>query len=183
MGHTLPLRAVITGGPGTGKSTLLAALADDGFATFPEVARDILQAPGGMALRAERPAEFAEAMLESEQTAWFAAKPGWSVYDRGFPDIAGFLKLESMAFSKDVDKACCNLRYTGPIFRAPPWRKIYSRDEERIQNWDQAVNSDLAVCTAWNKYGYELVDLPLAPVMDRVQFVRDKLGAWVASPA
>ena len=180
MAFPFPLRAVITGGPGAGKSTLLAALADEGFATFPEVARDILQAPGGMALRARRPAEFATAMLEAEQTAWFAAEPGWSVYDRGFPDIAGFLELETMAVTSDIDDACRNLRYSGPIFRAPPWRAIYSQDEERIQSWDQAVDSDLAVCAAWNKYGYELVDLPLAPVMDRVQFVRDKLGAWVA---
>ena len=183
MSPSLPLRAVITGGPGAGKSTLLAALADEGFATFPEVARDILQAPGGMELRARRPAEFATAMLEAERTGWFAAKPGWSVYDRGFPDIAGFLNLESMAVSKNVDETCRNLRYTGPIFRAPPWHAIYSTDEERIQSWEQAMASDLAVCAAWRKYGYDLVDLPLASVSDRVQFVRDELCAWVASPA
>lgn len=183
MAPSFPLRAVITGGPGAGKSTLLAALADDGFETFPEVARNILQAQGGMALRAERPAEFATAMLEAERTAWFAAKPGWSVYDRGFPDIAGFLELESMVVSKAVDEACHNLRYSGPIFRAPPWRAIYSTDEERIQSWEQAMASDLAVCDAWRKYGYDLVDLPLALVTDRVQFVRDELCAWVASPA
>ena len=183
MASSLPLRAVITGGPGTGKSTLLVVLADDGFAIFPEVARDILQASGGMALRAKHPAGFAAAMLEAERAAWFAAKQGWSVYDRGFPDIGGFLELEGIAVSTDVAQACCNLRYSGPIFRAPPWRAIYSQDEERIQNWEQAVASDLAVCAAWNKYGYELVDLPLSPVTDRVQFVRDKLCAWVAPPA
>ena len=183
MASSLPMRAVITGGPGTGKSTLLAALADEGFAIFPEVARDILQAPGGMELRAERPAEFATAMLEAEQTAWLAAKPGWAVYDRGFPDIAGFLELESMAVSNAVDEACLDLRYSGPIFRAPSWRAIYSTDEQRIQSWEQAVASDLAVCAAWRTFGYDLVDLPLASVSDRVQFVRDKLGAWVASPA
>ena len=175
MASSLPLRAVITGGPGAGKSTLLAALADEGFATFPEVARDILQAQGGMELRAKRPAEFATAMLDAEQIAWFAAKPGWSVYDRGFSDIAGFLELESMVVSKAVDDACLNLRYSGPIFRAPPWRAIYSTDEERIQSWEQAVESDLAVCSAWRTYGYDLVDLPLVSVPDRVQFVRARL--------
>ena len=34
-----PVRAVVTGGPGTGKSTLLAELARRGIATEPEVAR------------------------------------------------------------------------------------------------------------------------------------------------
>lgn len=183
MAFSLPLRAVITGGPGAGKSTLLIALADEGFKTFPEVARNLLQAPGGMALRTDQPAEFAAAMLEAERVAWLAAKTGCSIYDRGFPDIAGFLELESLPVSKEILEACCRLRYSGPIFRAPPWREIYLQDEERIQSWDQAVDSNLAVCNAWNKYGYELVDLPLAPVADRVQFVRDTLCAWVASPA
>ena len=175
MAPSLPLRAVITGGPGAGKSTLLAALADDGFATFPEVARNILQAQGGMALRANDPEEFAAAMLNAEQAAWFAARQGWSIYDRGFADIAGFLELESITVFKDVDNACRYLRYSGPIFRAPPWRAIYSTDEERIQSWEQAVESDLAVCAAWHTYGYDLVDLPLVSVPDRVQFVRARL--------
>ena len=183
MAFTLPLRAVITGGPGAGKSTLLSALANEGFATFPEVARGILQAPGGMALRASQPTEFAASMLNAERIAWLATTSGCSIYDRGFPDIIGFLELESLPISKETEEVCRHLRYSGPIFRAPPWREIYSQDEERIQSWDQAVDSDVAVCAAWNKYGYELVDLPLAPVTHRVQFVRDKLCAWVASPA
>jgi predicted ATPase len=177
MASTLPLRAVITGGPGAGKSTLLSALAQEGFQTFPEVARGLLQKAGGMALRAERPAKFAIAMLEAERDAWFAAPEGTSVYDRGFPDIAGFLELESIALSRAVEEACRNLRYSGPIFRAPPWRAIYTQDEERFQSWDQATLSDQAVSAAWLRYGYELVVLPLASVAERVQFVRDRLGA------
>jgi predicted ATPase len=177
MASTLPLRAVITGGPGAGKSTLLGALAQEGFQTFPEVARGLLQATGGMALRAERPAEFAIAMLDAERNSWFAAQAGISIYDRGFPDIAGFLELESIALSRPVDDACRNLRYSGPIFRAPPWRAIYTQDEERFQSWNQATLSDRAVSAAWLRYGYELVDLPFTSVADRVQFVRDRLGA------
>jgi predicted ATPase len=90
---TAPLRSVITGGPGAGKSTLLKEIESSGIAIFPEVAREILQAPGGMAMRAERPADFATAMFEAELQAWQTAPSGPSLYDRGFPDIVGFLEL------------------------------------------------------------------------------------------
>ena len=60
-------RAVVTGAPGSGKSTLLAEVARRGVATGEEVARAILQAPGGMELRAERPSDFALAMLEAQR--------------------------------------------------------------------------------------------------------------------
>jgi predicted ATPase len=170
-----PIRAVITGGPGTGKSTLLAALGDSGIAIFPEVARILLQAPGGVAMRADHPAAFADAMLAAERDAWDSAPPVSSVYDRGFPDIAGFCGLESVTVSEAIDEACRELRYQGPIFRAPPWRDIYTQDEERIQSWEEALASDAAVCSAWQHYGYQLIDLPLATVAERVAFVRRHL--------
>jgi predicted ATPase len=171
----VPFRSVITGGPGAGKSTLLAEIASKGIATFPEVARGILKAPGGMAMRAAHPLEFATAMLEAEREAWDAAKPGLSVYDRGFPDIAGFLDIEGLPIPRELDRACRELRYSGPVFRAPAWQDIYAPDEERIQNWDEAVASDLAITAAWRRYGYKLVDLPLVTLPDRVSFLLDHI--------
>jgi len=63
-------RAVVTGAPGSGKSTLLAEVARRGVATGEEVARAILQAPGGMEMRAKRPTDFALAMLEAHIEPW-----------------------------------------------------------------------------------------------------------------
>lgn len=181
MSSSSRLRSAITGGPGTGKSTLLAALAGAGIATFAEVARNILKAPGGMDMRAEHPADFAEAMLVAERSAWDAAPVGASVYDRGFPDIVGFLRLGSQPVPRELDSCCRELRYDGPVFRAPPWREIYSSDAERIQNWEEAVASDAAVIAAWKHYGYRPINLPLAPVSARVAVVMEHLDASLAS--
>lgn len=174
-----PLRTVVTGGPGTGKSTLIDALAARGLATEPEVARAILREPGGMALRRDDPQGFARAMFDAELAAYRRAEEGGSpiVYDRGFPDIVGFLRLEGLPVPAPIDEACRNLRYDGPVFRAPPWRAIYRRDDERIQDWDDACASDAAVCAAWRDYGYAPVDLPRAGVADRVAFVLAHMDA------
>lgn len=175
---SVPVRAAITGGPGTGKSTLLEALAGRGIATEPEVARAILREAGGMALRADDPSGFARAMFDAELAAWRAAegRPGPTVFDRGFPDIAGFLRLEGLPVPDDIDRACRELRYDGPVFRAPPWQAIYRPDEERIQDWEAALASDAAVTGAWRDYGYEPVDLPLVSAAERVDFVLERLA-------
>lgn len=174
-----PRRAAITGAPGGGKSSLLDALARRGVATVGEVAREILRGDGGMALRREDPAQFAIAMLDAQLARWMAIETGRAdvvVFDRGFPDIAGFLQVEGLPIPPRVDEACRALRFDGPIFRAHAWSAIYRPDAERIQDWEEAVASDEAVAQAWRDYGYELVDLPRAPVDDRAEFVIARLG-------
>lgn len=172
-----PRQVVLTGAPGAGKTTLLDAAAAAGLTTSPEVARQLLQQPGGMELRATDPLGFAEAMLEAHAREYerFARHPGPVVFDRGFPDVVGFLDVSGLAVPKAVDRACRKLRYAGPILRAPAWAAIYAQDPERIQDWQGAVASDAAVTAAWRRYGYDVEDLPLAPVEQRLALLRARL--------
>jgi predicted ATPase len=168
---------VLTGAPGAGKTTLLRAAADADLATSPEVARQLLQTPGGMALRANDPLAFAEAMLEAHRREYerFAGASVPVVFDRGFPDVAGFLDVSGLAVPAALDEACRAIRYHGPVLRAPAWQEIYRTDAERIQDWEQAVASDEAVTAAWRRYGYDVEDLPLAPVAERLRFLKARL--------
>jgi predicted ATPase len=177
MNLLLPRHTVLTGAPGAGKTTLLDAAAAAGFRTSPEVARRILQVPGGMDLRASDPLGFAEAMLEAHRREFerHAGHEGLVLFDRGFPDVVGFLEVSGLPVSPVIDRACRELRYHGPILRAPAWAAIYTQDPERIQDWEGAVASDEAVTAAWKRYGYEPVDLPFVPVAERLAFLRKRL--------
>jgi predicted ATPase len=169
-------KAVITGAPGAGKSTVLAELGRRGFSVIPEVARSILKRSGGMELRRDDPTGFAEAMLDAQLMAWDCGdNSGPIVFDRGFADIVGFLWVEGLPVSNRIDWTCRELRFDGPVFRASPWEAIYSTDEERIQGWDEAIASDEAVSRAWRCYGYDIVDLPLVSPSDRASFIVDRL--------
>ncbi|MFM5952973.1 MAG: AAA family ATPase [Novosphingobium sp.] len=177
MNHTLPRQAVLTGAPGAGKTTLLHAAAAAGIRTSPEVARRILQEPGGMKLRETDPLGFAEAMAEAHAREFELHSRGQGpvLFDRGFPDVVGFLDVSGLPVPKAVDALCRDQRYTGPILRAPAWAAIYVQDAERIQDWEQAVASDEAVTAAWKRYGYAVTDLPLAGVEQRLGYLRKML--------
>lgn len=177
MTLVLPRQAVITGAPGAGKTTLLNAAEASGLKTSPEVARQLLQSPGGMELRAGDPLAFAEAMAEAHLREFkrHADHPAPVLFDRGFPDVVGFLDVSGLPVSPEIDRLCRTLRYSGPILRAPAWAAIYVQDAERIQDWEQAVASDEAVTAAWRRYGYDLTDLPQAEVEERLAFLRNRL--------
>ena len=90
----------ITGGPGSGKSTLINALAGRGISTMPEAGRAIIQDQldiGGEALPWSDRRAFAELMLSWEMRSYRAALSlsGPVMFDRGVPDVLGYLRLSN----------------------------------------------------------------------------------------
>ncbi len=177
MASSRPRHAVLTGAPGAGKTTLLEAAAAAGFATSDEVARRILRKPGGMELRESDPLGFAGAMLAAHlsELAEVSDIERPVIFDRGIVDVVGFLDVSGLPVSDEIDRACRTIRYQGPVFRAPAWQDIYQQDAERIQTLEEAIASDEAVTDAWRRYGYDVVDLPLASVEDRLAFLREAM--------
>lgn len=170
---------VLTGGPGSGKSTLIAALAAAGVATSAEVGRQVIReqvAVGGTALPWADELAFAEAMWPRELAAHAAALASGAtvVLDRGVPDVVGFLHVSGLPVPPPIDAAARTTRYNPRVLIAPFWADIYMPDEERRQPAAVAATHDVMVAT-YRAYGYTLVELPRASVAARVAFVRERL--------
>jgi predicted ATPase len=171
-----PHRFVITGGPGAGKSTLIAALAEAGIRTFEEAGRAILRqqdAIGGPAHAARDPMAYAEAMLQWDMRSYAEAAnhPGPAIFDRGVADTMGYLRLIGRRVPAHMEQAARLYRYADPVFVAPPWREIYVHDAERKHGWELAVATHDEVRAVYVELGYRVVDLPLADIDARVRFV------------
>ena len=181
---TSPRRFVVTGGPGAGKSTLIAALAEAGIHTFEEAGRAILRqqdAIGGPAHAARDPMAYAEAMLQWDMRSYAESErhAGPVVFDRGVADTMGYLRLIGRPVPAHMERAARLYRYAEPVFVAPPWRDIYVHDAERTHGWDIAVATHDEVRAVYIELGYAIAELPLADVGTRVRFVIDRCGAKV----
>lgn len=168
---------IITGGPGSGKSTLINALAAKGFHHMPEAGRAIIRdqvAIGGTALPWADRIAFAELMLGWELRSWHEAGDlaGPVIFDRGLPDVVGYLRLCGLPVATHAERAADLFRYRPRVFIAPPWREIFVADAERKQDWTEAQATYEAMVTVYTGFGYELVTLPIAPVGERARFVR-----------
>lgn len=172
---------VVTGGPGSGKTTLIDALAAQGFTCMPEAGRAIIQqqvATGGTALPWSDPVAFAELMLESDIRSYHAAQKvdGSVIFDRGIPDALGYLRLIGLPPPPHLEEAARMYRYHRRVFIAPPWPKIFGHDAERKQSLAEAEATCQSMVTVYSSLGYELVPLPLTTVSQRVTFVRRVVG-------
>jgi predicted ATPase len=167
---------VITGGPGSGKTTLLDALEKAGYKRSLEAGRAVIQqemSVGGNALPWGDRRRFAELMLAWEIHSYeeAARSTGPVFFDRGVPDVLGFLRLVGEAIPRQMEEAVGKYRYSRRVFICPPWQEIFCQDEERKQDFEEAVRTYEAMGEMYSRSGYALVELPRAPVLERVEFV------------
>jgi predicted ATPase len=172
---------VVTGGPGSGKSTLIDALGQAGFGRSVEAGRGIIQdqvAIGGRALPWIDLALFADMMLGWEMRSYHIAQEqsGQIFFDRGVPDVVGYLRLMKLPVPKHMETAVKSFRYNSRVFIAPPWEEIFQQDHERKQDFAEAIRTYESLSATYTAYGYELVELPRAPVEERARFVLENVG-------
>ena len=172
---------IISGGPGSGKSFLLAALRQQCCKTMPEAGRAIIQdqvAIGGTALPWADRLAFAELMLGWELRSYHeACSLAESVFfDRGVPDVIGYLRVCGLDVPPHMLTAAAKFRYNKRVFLAPPWREIFHEDAERKQSWEEAVATFEAMVSTYESLDYEIVLLPLASVQERAEFVLGQIA-------
>jgi predicted ATPase len=172
---------VITGGPGSGKSTLIEALAGRGIKTMPEAGRAIIQDQvtiGGEALPWSDRSAFAELMLSWEMRSYRTAQKmsGPVIFDRGVPDVLGYLRLSRLSIRAHVEKAAKIFRYHPRVFIAPPWGEIFGLDAQRKQSFEEAQATYRVMMETYSALGYRLIPLPLESVEERERFVLATIG-------
>ena len=98
-------------------------------------------------------------------------------FDRGIPDVVGYARYLDVPAPAHHRAAVALYRYASTVFVTPPWREIYENDAERKQTWADAVADYRVNAEAYAEAGYRLVEVPRAPVAERVEFILERVEA------
>lgn len=170
---------VITGGPGTGKTSLINKLHSLKYDTVPEAAHEIIKEQikiDGDALPWKNKKLYTCLMLE-ESIKNYRDKHNTSVpdkpvfFDRGIGDTFCYAEMIQMPLSKSAKSSMYNYRYNKNVFLLPPWKEIYHTDNERRQNWEEAVYTYNTMKRTYSKYGYNTIEIPRTTIDQRVAFI------------
>jgi predicted ATPase len=169
---------IITGGPGGGKSTLLAALEEKGYQHVGESARIIIKErlDSGLSPRPE-PAEFAKLLFHMDYENYINNLNHSEIlfFDRSFLDSAGMVYETDIAYYRRIRELIISHKYCNKVFITPPWEEIYTNDTERDQTFEQ---SEIIYNNIYNWYmlnGYEPVVIPKDTVEKRVEFILSEI--------
>ncbi|MCA0931687.1 ATP-binding protein [Lutimonas saemankumensis] len=174
------LKIVITGGPGTGKSSVIDRLATLKFTCMPEISRTVTRAAqkeGIEQLFLNEPLLFSQKLLEGRIRQYREAEQSGSekvFFDRGIPDIHGYMDYSGTAYPGVFKSRSREFRYNF-VFMMPPWREIYQTDNERYETFEQSllIYDHLRAC--YSDMDYKVIVVPEGNIDQRVDFILNEL--------
>ena len=169
-------KIVITGGPGTGKTTIINELIQRNYTCLEEISRQVTleaQKNGIDQLFLTEPLLFSDMLLDGRKKQFESVKNtevDFVFYDRGIPDIVAYMDYLKTEYPSRFNEASFNNKYDH-VFILAPWQEIYVSDNERYENYEQAVEIHHHLIAAYARFGYALHDVPFGPVEDRANYI------------
>jgi len=154
-------KVIITGSPGTGKSTLLAELA-----SCVEVAEEVSRA----LILSEREKSsdispwgnvktFANLALERMLAQYQMQESSCCVYDRAIPDLMVSLLHRGASVESIYERAVKDQLAGSVVFFAPPWEEIYVSDDLRPETFEQTLSLSSLTREVYQDLGFDLIEL------------------------
>ncbi|MBI3334809.1 ATP-binding protein [Candidatus Pacearchaeota archaeon] len=166
-------RIVVTGGPCSGKSTLIKALKDKGYSVLEEVAREVLTERRNASLTREelsyrqleilRRQESREKQLHAQ-----THKENLCFHDRGAFDNLAYARLLLGSVPEEIGKAA-NLHVYDTVFLLD--LLSFLSDSVRKETPEEAQLIHHEIERTYKQRGHNLIKVPVLPVSERVAFI------------
>lgn len=178
----MPQKIVLTGAPGTGKTTILNLLNAKGYFCQEEISREIIREAermGSKKLFLSQPILFSKVVLGKRIIQYQKASNALKTpcfFDRGIPDITAYLNNNRTAYEETFKQATKKYTYD-MIFVFPPWEKIYTTDSERFETFEEAKQLHTAILEEYKKTHQNIILVPFGTPKERVDFILKKCHA------
>ena len=172
-----PERIIITGGPGSGKSTLIEVLRQRGYHCQQEASRKVIEAHQQQNISPWGDLEaFVELVYQHMIQELMQPAPSPTFCDRGVPDCEAYLKEAGLGVPGYLRQFNPHLHYAQEVFILPPWQQIYWEEPARLQSWQKAVALYESLMQTYEHWGFRLTEVPLLSVADRANFILQRIN-------
>lgn len=189
--NTLILKAkkvVITGSPGTGKTSIINELKNKNQYCFDEIIRTLtLEAKNKIDTDSQltnpiafvdNPLDFNTKLLEGRIHQFNEAKhrvEALTFFDRGIPDVIAYMDFFNQTYDDKFTNACNNFIYD-MVFLLPPWKAIYKCDNERFETFEEAKKIHNNLKQVYHNLEYKIIEVPFGTIEERTNFILNTIN-------
>lgn len=163
---------VLTGGPCAGKTTTINELARRGYPVLAEPARLIIDEKLAAGLSIEQivtdPDWLPSVVRRAYQQESAVPKDEMYFFDRALPDSLAYYGLAGLEQDDFFKTALKELRYS-KVFLLE--LVDYEKDHARSETAEEARAIHVRIRQGYESEGYEIVPVPVMPVVDRVDYI------------
>lgn len=174
-------KIVITGGPGTGKSSIINELILRDYTCLEEISRQVTldaKKNGIDQLFLTNPLLFSELLLKGRQQQFIESnklKVDTVFLDRGVPDVLAYMNFIGDTYPQNFIDTCNDSVYDF-VFILRPWQEIYVSDNERYESFEQALEIHEHLLKTYKSFNYHLFDVPFDTIEKRVDYILKALN-------
>ena len=174
-------RFILSGGPGTGKTSLLLALKERGFRCFEEISRKIIT----QELENESDIlpwkdlhRFSEKVIRERIQQYHDAEDGLNIYDRSIIDSLAYMEKDKLSIPEAWRRMTGEFLYESLVFVTPPWPEIYRIDSERRESPEDLMEIHEALVNLYQRSGYTVDIIPRMSVQERADYIETKIQSF-----
>jgi len=170
----------ISGGPGSGKTTVLERFREHGYPVVAEAARHYTTGSDAKGHESSPPlVEFALERVKKDiaQYESVAGSGGITFFDRCLLDALCMLDRVGDLSREYRDELVGCYRFEPIVYLFPPWEAIYRMDHTRGQAFEEAENEHKTLQDWYMDCGYEVVSVPRTSVEERCGFILQSLNS------
>jgi len=171
------IRIIITGAPGTGKTSIINSLKSRGYTCFDEYSRGLINwgyKNGIKNFFLDKPNTFNFKILkgrvkqykESERIK--KTKDSLVFFDRGVYDVFAYQKFINPLYVLPKKNNLFNYQ---KIFILNPWSEIYINDDQRFESYETSKSIHKSISSTYDHFGFKLNEVPKLDVEKRVDFI------------
>jgi len=118
---------------------------------------------------------FEDEVFTLRKNDFLDASKALQFYDRSMLDNLAYLAKNNLEISEKMNADCHQYRYFTKVFILPPWLDIYETDNERLEDYEEAIEIFDYLKEVYTTYNYSLIEVPKTTVEERRDFILNRI--------
>ncbi|MBM1106845.1 ATP-binding protein [Aurantibacter crassamenti] len=179
-------KIVITGGPATGKTSVIQGIESLGYICFHEYIRELTNEAKDLGDLASLetnpinsvadPLDFNRKLLDGRTDQYKKSKKineNLIFFDRGVPDVLAYMNFYQQELKSEFIDAAAAYQYD-LVFLLPMWKEIFATDEERFESFEVGLKIQDYLRKSYTDYGHNVIEVPFDSIENRIDFILKK---------